>query len=194
MYPLDPWLGVMGLGVVFGHWLQQQQELSNANQRIIKRLTIVGTVSIALFFILRILTGRPFNYLPIYNKEGVLRVNAFAFETFFLLAKYPPSITFLLWTLGGMCLALAMAYYFQTKEWFQKWMIPVMLFGATPLFFYCTHLYLYGIFPISLGLENTFSLPIAVIVWVLGLIILFPLCHIFQMLKKKYPESPLKYI
>jgi len=111
LYPLDPWLGVMGLGFVFGHWLRKQQ-IPEDNHLIAKRLAIVGGTTIGMFFILRLLQGWPINYLGIWEANGVLRPDAFTIETFFLLAKYPPSIGFLLWTLGGMCLVLSFSFYF----------------------------------------------------------------------------------
>ncbi|MHA2298355.1 MAG: DUF1624 domain-containing protein [Candidatus Hodarchaeales archaeon] len=194
LYPLDPWLGVMGLGVVFGRWLVKQQQKPETNRFIAKRLALASGVSIGLFFIIRTTQGLPFNYQPIWADQGVLIENAFSIQNYFFLSKYPPSIAFLLWTLGGMCLVLAVAFYFQDREWFQKWSLPVILFGSTPLFFYTSHLILYGVVPTLLNLLKAFSLQITLIVWILGLIILYPICIEFRKLKKKYPNTPLKYI
>ena len=190
LYPLIPWIGIMGLGYVFGHWVQKQQQLSNGNQLIAKRLAIIGAFCIGAFFIFRIgpinIPGNwPFNYLA---------AESFALEHFFLLGKYPPSLVFLFWTLGGMCLALSVVFKLQNQLWFQKWTIPIVVFGTTPLFFYVAHIYLYSIVPITFSLLNSFSLLTTLIVWFLGLIILHPLCLRFQMIKKRYIDSPLKYI
>ncbi|MFX0086268.1 MAG: heparan-alpha-glucosaminide N-acetyltransferase domain-containing protein, partial [Candidatus Hodarchaeota archaeon] len=189
LYPLSPWLGVMGLGFVFGRWLKKQQEYPDAARRIAKNLTIGGLISLSAFFLLRIGTGWPFNYLAISDLEG-----GFTVTNFFLLSKYPPSFTFLLWTLGGMLLALAFAFYLQESPWFKKYSFPVVLFGTTPLFFYTIHLIVYGAVPIILNLEKAFTLPLTIIVWIFGLIILYPLCLIFRDLKNKYPQSFLKFI
>ncbi|MFW9992198.1 MAG: DUF1624 domain-containing protein [Candidatus Odinarchaeota archaeon] len=194
LYPLDPWLGVMGLGVVFGRWLQKQQQLPNTGQHIAKRLAITGSISFVLFFIIRTTQGIPTSYFPIWVADGVLMENAFAIQNYFFLSKYPPSIVFLLWTLGGTCLALAAAFYFQDREWFKKWTGPVVLFGSTALFFYIAHLYVYGTVPTLLNLVKSFSIQITLLVWVLGLLILYPACQEFRKLKKRYPDSPLKYI
>ena len=210
LYPLDPWLGVMGLGIVFGHWLRNQK-IPEDNQLIAKRLALAGGVSIGLFFILRLIQGWPINYLGIWEDQGVLRADAFTIETFFLLAKYPPSMGFLLWTLGGMCLALALAFYLQDQEWFQTWTLPIVLFGATPLFFYSVHLFLYGAIPFLASIlqgESThytflntifgeallLSLLVTLAVWIIGLLILYPACIEFRKLKKRYPDPILKYI
>ncbi len=190
LYPLIPWIGVMGLGYVFGHWVQKQQQLSNGNQLIAKCLAIIGASCIGAFFIFRIGPlnipgGWPFNYLT---------AESFTINHFFLLAKYPPSLVFLFWTLGGMCLALSLGFKLQDQVWFQKWTIPIVVFGTTPLFFYVAHLYLYSIIPTTFSLLNSFSLMTTLLVWFLGLTILHPLCLRFQMIKKRYSDSPLKYI
>ncbi len=194
LYSLDPWLGVMGLGVVFGRWLQQQQQLPNVNQHVAKRLGMTGIITLAIFFIIRIVQGFPTSYFPIWASDGVLINNAFTIQNFFFMSKYPPSIVFLLWTLGGMCLVLTIAFYFQENEMFQQWAKPVILFGSTALFFYCAHLIFYGAVPLALGLEKAFSIQVTLLVWLLGLTILFPACHEFQKMKKRYPDSLLKYI
>lgn len=197
LYPLDPWLGVLGLGVVFGRWLHQKQQLQNTqnmHQQIAKHLAIIGGTGLVIFFIVRTFQGLPTSFFPIWVAEGVLVENAFAFQNYFFMSKYPPSIVFLLWTLSGMCLTLALAFYLQETEVFRKGANPIILFGTTALFFYCAHLVLYGSVPITLGLQKAFPLEVTLIVWVLGLFILFPICMRFRELKRKYPKSLLQYI
>jgi uncharacterized membrane protein len=193
LYPLDPWLGVLGLGVVFGRWLVAKQQLPDANRYIAKRLFQSGLLTLIGFFIIRIVQGRPTSYFPIWVDDGILMENAFGFQNFFFMSKYPPSPVFLLWTLGGMCLALALAFYYQENMQFQDLVKPITIFGGTALFFYCAHLVVYGIIPLMLGVKNAFSIQITFIVWVLGLLILYPACVEFRKLKKQYPKSILKY-
>ncbi|MFX0204553.1 MAG: DUF1624 domain-containing protein [Candidatus Hodarchaeota archaeon] len=193
LYPLDPWLGVLGLGFVFGKWLIQKQQLANSNEYIAKRLFQAGLLTLFGFFIIRIVQGFPTSYFPIWASDGILIENAFAIQNFFFMSKYPPSIVFLLWTLGGMCLALALSFYYQESEKFQNFVKPITIFGSTALFFYCTHLVVYGIIPFMLGVKNAFSVQLTLIVWILGLLILYPVCIEFRKLKKEYPKSILKY-
>ncbi|UCG03058.1 MAG: DUF1624 domain-containing protein [Candidatus Heimdallarchaeota archaeon] len=193
LYPLESWLGVMGLGVVFGRWLVQKQQLPDSNRYVAKRLLQTGLFTLLGFFIVRIFQGFPTSYFPIWASDSVLIEDAFAIQNFFFMSKYPPSTVFLLWTLGGMCLALALAFYYQENEIFQSWSKPITVFGATALFFYCAHLVVYGIVPSILGVKNAFSIQLTLIVWVLGLLILYPVCIEFRKLKKEYPQSVLKY-
>ncbi|MFX0184047.1 MAG: DUF1624 domain-containing protein [Candidatus Hodarchaeota archaeon] len=194
LYSLDPWLGVMGLGLVFGRWLQNQQQLPDSNQHVAKRLGITGGIILTIFFIVRTIQGTPTSYFSLWASDGVLIENAFSIQNYFFMAKYPPSIVFLLWTLGGMCLVLALAFYFQENEYFQKWVNPVIIFGTTALFFYCAHLVIYAAIPVVLNLVKMFSIQITLLVWILGLLILYPMCIQYRKIKIENPNSPLKYI
>ncbi|MHA2203858.1 MAG: hypothetical protein ACW991_09225, partial [Candidatus Hodarchaeales archaeon] len=193
LYPLDPWLGVLGLGVVFGRWLVQKQQLPDSNRYIARRLLQTSVITLLGFFIVRIIQGTPTSYFPLWASDGILIEDAFTFQNFFFMSKYPPSTVFLLWTLGGMCLALALAFRYQEHEIFQKWARPITLFGATALFIYSTHLVVYGFIPVMLGVKNSFSVQVTLVVWVCGLLILYPICIEFRKLKKQYPHSVLKY-
>jgi uncharacterized membrane protein len=196
IYPLIPWIGVMGLGVVFGRWLIQQQENSDSNRKIAERLGIVGGLCVVAFFILRFasLVGIPTwpaNYL---DPESL------AIDKLFLIAKYPPSIVFLLWTLGGTLLFLAIGYLLQDNPRFRSLMTPVLLFGATALFFYCVHMILFMVGDI-LFWNVIFSDPgvidalvVSLIWWIIVLLVLIPICFWFRDMKSRYPASVLKYI
>ena len=193
LYPLDPWLGVMGLGVVLGRWILAQQKIPNTNARVSKRLFTIGGISILAFFIIRTIQGFPTSYFPIWQEAGVLIDNAFTIQNYFFMSKYPPSIIFLLWTLGGMCLALAVGFYIQENKLFQKWADPIRIFGTTALYFYCAHLLLYAAIPKVLDQVREFSIQITLVVWIIGLILLYPSCREFQSLKQRYPGSIFKY-
>ena len=194
LYPLDPWLGVMGLGIVLGRWILKQQKDEIRYQTIAKQFFTLGVTLLSIFFFLRTTQGFPFNYFPIWQDTGILIKNAFAFQNYFFMSKYPPDIVFLLWTLGGMCLALAFGFYFEKNIRFQKLISPILVFGASALYFYCAHLLLYAAIPEMLNLVKSFSVQITLIVWIIGLVLLYPSCLEFQKWKKKYPNSVLKYI
>jgi uncharacterized membrane protein len=204
MYPLIPWIGLMGLGVVFGRWILHEQNTLNSTKKIAERLGIIGIACLVSFFILRFVSflgiplipipdtsaGWPANYLP---------PESLAIEHFFLLAKYPPSIVFLLWTMGGTFVLLAIGFFLQENPRFSMWMTPVLLLGTTALFFYCTHITLYIISAVLINVLIPNSPPIgaliiSLITWVVGIVLLLPLCLWFQEVKKRHPTSFLKYI
>lgn len=132
LYPVIPWVGVMGLGWTFGsflHGLDRERIFS-----LKAPLAATGVASIALFFFVRWMNGY----------GNLVRRWSMELMDWLYVSKYPPSVAFLLWTLGGMCLFLALGLLIEEKGW-SGGGIPGALntFGRAPLFFYLTHLWLY---------------------------------------------------
>lgn len=125
-YPLLPWIGVIALGFVVGTGYRAL----TAQQRI-RRFTAAGFGLLALFLVLRAVNG---------YGEKPWQASTSAAETvmaFFNITKYPPSLLFLLLTLGIGLLLLAAFERGSTRS-------PVNAlahFGAAPMFFYLLHLY-----------------------------------------------------
>lgn len=183
LYPIFPWIGVMGLGWTFGSTLsgytpEQVKGLEKPLQR-------VGIASIALFFLVRGMNGYG-NLLP---RLGYSVVD------WLYVSKYPPSQAFLLWSLGGMCLFMAYALKRQDNLDFNEGLTGVLnQYGRVPLFFYLTHLWLYRLRPP--GTRWLFSMPMTPTIglWILGLGVLYELCKRYEKLKRKHPTSVLQYI
>lgn len=134
LYPLIPWVGVMAAGYAFGSLYQMD---ASRRRRL---LTIMGGVATALFIIVRAINlyGDPSRWAR--QSTVTLTVISFLNTT-----KYPPSLLFLLMTLGPAMLALA---------WFEQKDISLgpqasrphsfrdslrsffITFGRVPLFFY----------------------------------------------------------
>jgi uncharacterized membrane protein len=96
LYPLIPWVGVMAAGYAFGALYQKE---AAARRRL---LLIIGGLATALFVIIRAINhyGEPQKWSQ--QKNAVFTVFSFLNTT-----KYPPSLLFLLMTLGPAILALA---------------------------------------------------------------------------------------
>jgi uncharacterized membrane protein len=183
LYPIFPWIGVMGLGWTFGSTIsdytpEQIKGLENPMRKI-------GYASIAAFFLVRLVNGYG-NLLP---RQGWSLVD------WLYVSKYPPDQAFLLWTLGGMCLFMAYALKRQDNIDFNEGYTGVLnQYGRTPLFFYLTHLWLYRLrLPDTPGL---FYMPMFPTLgfWVLGLAALYELCKRYEVLKRKHPNSVLQYL
>jgi uncharacterized membrane protein len=122
IYPLIPWIGVMASGYAFGG----VYALERARRRQV--LVQVGAALTVLFVGLRLLNiyGDPQPWSV--QTTSVLTVLSFLNTT-----KYPPSLLFLLMTLGPSLLALA---------WLDGRVIQnaagraLVMFGRVPLFFY----------------------------------------------------------
>jgi len=182
LYPVIPWIGVMGLGWVFGtylHGIERERVF-----RLKLPLAATGAASIALFFVVRYFNG--YGNLVKRWSNNVL--------DWLYLSKYPPSIAFLLWTLGGMCLFLALGLLIEERGWSDRNIAgAVHTFGRVPLFFYLTHLWLYRLrlpgvpVPFHLDLLQTLGF------WAVGLVVLWALCSRYEKLKRRYPRF-LQYI
>ncbi len=181
LYPLIPWIGVMGLGWCFGGIVR---ELEVPFSKLRNALLLTGASSITLFFIVRWL--RSFgNLLP---RRGNTLID------WLYVSKYPPSVTFLLWGLGGMCVFLAVGLWIQEKDIKNKLTEAILDIGKAPLFYYLAHLWLFRLrMPFT---DPPFYLEMwqTLIFWVIGNIVLWQLCKRYTQFKRAHPDSPLKYI
>ena len=156
-------------GTVYGRSLQQNPAQAY------RRAFWLGTAALLLFIPLRYLGGFG-NIRPAAGQEWIAMLNV---------VKYPPSITFLLLTLGTNLLLLAL---FSRLPDLILW--PLAVFGQVPLFFYISHLFLYGFWgrwidPAGVGI------PRMIPVWLLGLLILWPLCWLYGRFKHGRPPDSL---
>ncbi|MCP4358060.1 MAG: DUF1624 domain-containing protein [Chloroflexi bacterium] len=170
LYPLMPWVGVTGLGMAYGRCLQKD------HVQAYKLAFWLGLSAVILFVLLRWWGGFG-NIRPPASEDWVAFLN---------LVKYPPSVTFLLLTLGVNGLLLALLA--QLPE---GWLRPFTLFGRVPLFFYLTHLFLYGL----MGRFVQTDIPGMYPYWLLGLLILGPLCWAYGRFKDgRSPKSMWRYL
>lgn len=129
-YPLLPWVGVIVLGYLAGCWFQQS---AVKRQRILWRS---GWLALAGLLLLR-----GFN---LYGETLDWQTQPTALLTMMDLlnfTKYPPSLDFLLLTLGLMCLALRALERAAAAKPAARWQQVLSEFGAAPMFFYILHLY-----------------------------------------------------
>ncbi|EIZ81242.1 hypothetical protein WSK_0187 [Novosphingobium sp. Rr 2-17] len=126
-YPILPWLGVISLGFGIGPWFRP--EVDPATRQ--RRLLILGFGMIAAFVVLRLLN--------VYGDKPWHPVQGDALRTavsFISMTKYPPSLQFLLPTLGSGALLLVL--FERIKE--SKLIAALAVFGGAPMFFYLFHL------------------------------------------------------
>ena len=183
-YPVIPWIGVMGLGWCFGVFLSKYNW--NETHKLKLPLTVSGIVSIIIFFIVRWVNG----YGNLVMRTGTTII------AWLSLSKYPPSIAFLLWTLGLMSLFMALGIWLDTIQGRLKSAIDVVkLYGQTALFFYSLHLPLYRVRPLWWQ-DRLFELDLfgTAVFWVIGLGILWWLCNYYLGYKRKNPNSIVQYI
>ena len=126
-YPIIPWIGLMALGYCFGSLYKKD---FNAEVRK-KWLLIIGFGAIALFFILRSI-----NLYGELVPWSIQDTTSKTILSFFSVTKYPPSLLFVLITMGPSLLFLVA--FEQTKN---KLTDFFLVFGRVPLFYYFLHVF-----------------------------------------------------
>ncbi len=165
-YPILPWLELVVLGTVLGHWLTKDP------QELTRQALGGGGAFLLLFLALRGLDG-----------FGNIRPRAgSSWIDFFNLVKYPPSITFTLLTTGVNLTLLGM--FSRVGRGTRRFLRPLIVFGRVPLFFYLSHLFLYAGLGHWLSPEGTTIISMLPL-YLLGLAILFPLCWCYGKLKDR---------
>ncbi|MBA2704517.1 MAG: DUF1624 domain-containing protein [Blastocatellia bacterium] len=209
LYPLIPWIGVMAAGYAFGAVYQM-----NAEKR--RRLLLVmGSIATLFFIVLRAINhyGDPSHW----SEQST---PSFTFISFLNVTKYPPSLLYLLMTLGPAMLALAL---FESNKlgasrshsFWNRIRTFFITFGRVPLFFYLLQwptshfmsliVHLIAGKPVRwmFGSEIDFNGPppgagfnLAVVYacWIAGVLLLYPLCKWFAGVKARRRDWWLSYL
>lgn len=126
-YPILPWIGVIVLGYVAGPWFARGSDPAPR----IRRLATLGAGLALAFVLLRF--ANIYGDKPWFHAETPLRT----VMSFVALTKYPPSLLFLLPTIGFGALMLALFEKFENSR-----AMPVLaVLGGAPMFYYLLHLY-----------------------------------------------------
>ncbi len=125
-YPVLAWVGVMSLGFAFG-WFYERERTAGFRRKWFLRL---GLGALALFFVLRGLNV----YGDLFRWEEIDRGGFYTFLSFMNVTKYPPSLLYVLITLGPALLFLIAIENVQNR--FTDWLL---VFGRVPFFYYVLH-------------------------------------------------------
>jgi uncharacterized membrane protein len=201
LYTLIPWVGVTaagyGLGQVYS-WPSQQRKAF---------LLPLGIGLTIAFVVLR--------FVNIYGDPRHWSTQASASHTvlsFLNTTKYPPSLLYLLMTLGP-----AMLFLWAVDAGVPQWLRPALIFGKVPMFYYLLHIPLihlialavcyarYGqvhwmfespdlnSFPVTPPPGWGYSLPIIYLLWGIVVLTLYPLCRWFAGVRQRRSDAWLSY-
>ena len=201
-YPLVPWMGVTALGFSLGQIYQWD---ANRRRAFLSR---AGSALIALFVILRGLNvyGDASRWAP---QQSAL----FTALSFLNLTKYPPSLLFLLMTLGPALLLLR-----AVDSGTPRLLRPALVIGKVPLFYFVLHFALIHVLAVvvcwarygsahwmfeSPDLANYpftappgwgYTLPGVYLVWAVVVIAMYPCCRWYAALKQRRTDAWLSYL
>ncbi|UPK67011.1 DUF1624 domain-containing protein [Chitinophaga filiformis] len=192
-YPVIPYIGIISLGYCLGG-LYAKDTAPETRKKLLRN---IGLGAIALFIVLR--------GINIYGDAAQWSVQknfVFTVLSFVNVTKYPPSLLYILMTLGPALLFLAYA-----EKPLNKLTSKVTVFGRVPMFFYLLHIPLiHGLGILAAGLSGHsagsmvnlttwvtanpqlrgygFSLPVVYLVWIVVMLMLYPLSLWFSRYKQ----------
>ena len=201
-YPLIPWIGVTAIGYALG------QIYRWGPQRRLVFLRRAGFTLLLAFVVLRLFNiyGDPSPWAP----QATMGMTLVSFLN---VTKYPPSLLFLLMTLGPALLILR-ALDGRNPPLLR----PALVFGQVPLFYFTLHLPLIHLLAVALCyLQNRavhwmfespdlstypftpppgwgLSLPWIYLLWVTVVVMLYPVCAWFAGVKRRQASPWLSYL
>lgn len=201
VYSFLPWTGVMLLGYCFGRYYQPQYQ-SKRNRVFLQW----GTGLIVLFLLLRFVNMYgdpvPWSVQP--------RGSVFTFLSFININKYPPSLAFLSITIGAGLIFLAMVG--SAKSAFSR---MLRTFGRVPMFYYILHFYVIHLLVVIVFFASGYSTDKIVtprnpflfrpsdfgfplwgvyVMWLIVVLLCYPLCRWYERYKSTHRHWWLSYI
>lgn len=179
-YPLLPWIGVICLGWGIGPWFVGGDAPTRR-----RRLVMTGALMLIGFVVLRAINvygDAPWFTVPGSPVRTVM--------SFLALTKYPPSLLFVMATLGVGLLLLALFDRVDDTRAI-GWLA---VFGGAPMFFYLFHLYVLRLMYLGAvaiwgtNHDTVFGLPSIQWIWLLWIAMIVPLyfpTRWFSNLKKR---------
>jgi len=196
-YPLIPWIGVMAAGYCFGALYQLEAEKR-------KRILLwLGLSLITAFILIRLI-----DIYGDFNKWTTQKNFIFTLLDFIDTTKYPPSLLYLLMTLGPAILLLS--FLEVAKELDKSFFI---VFGRVPMFYYLLHVpvihllavltanatgvdpaFMFGSYPFFWEVKWGYPLFVVYLVWFVVIIGLYPVCYHYKNFKEQKRSKWLSYL
>jgi uncharacterized membrane protein len=198
-YSLLPWLSTMMLGYCFGALYKKEMDAAVRK----KCLLVIGSTAITIFMLIR--------GINVYGDMQPWKVQPSFIMTicsFLNVTKYPPSLLYTLMTLGPALIALVLL-----EKPLTRFGQVIIVYGRVPLFFYILHLFLIHLLAIVAVVASGrpwtqmifttmqsakdspwltgygFSLAGTYMVWILVVVLLYPLCKWYDRYKSNHKEK-----
>ncbi len=197
-YPVLPWIGIMASGYYIGNIFTDAYGKGNR----IRFLRKAGLGSIALFVLLRLINVYG-DLAPWTTQSSFI----FSFLSFINLTKYPPSLDYILITVG-----IGMLFLSVTERPLHRLGRIISVYGRVPFFFYVLHIYIIHLGAMAAAVLTGyrwtdmthfdrivsriswlkgygFSLGTVYLIWAVLVIALYPLCKWYDQYKTNHKEK-----
>ena len=137
LFPVFPWVGVMAVGYALGSLLRREHWT-----KIVCAIGAGITFAFVLLRVFHLYGNGPADLAWLSSSIGPWKIQSTLTLTiiaFFDTLKYPPSLQFLLMTLGPTLIGLALLDKVNIER---AWARILLVFGRVPLFFYVLHVYI----------------------------------------------------
>ncbi|MBL3657267.1 DUF1624 domain-containing protein [Fulvivirga sediminis] len=189
-YPVLPWIGVISLGYFAGKLYQYTLEAQKRHRYLIT----IGSLSLLALVVLRSFNIYGETEAWVKHDNSLLTI-----MDFFNYTKYPPSLDFILLTIGISMFLLFLFEKINPKAWLGQ---ILKTYGSAPMFFYIFHLYvlllIYKICVAAYGNNqgDTFGVDYVWQVWLIAFALfalLYYPTHKFAAFKKQSSSRLIKY-
>lgn len=190
-YPIIPWIGVISLGYCFGKLYQTSFDAIKRRHYLIW----IGLISILLFFVIRGINIYG-DLVPWTTQKNI----TYTILSFLNVTKYPPSLAYILITLGP-----ALLFLFVIERTKNKLTDFFLVFGRVPLMYYFLHvlvihvlaiigIIIFGgdwrnmiltadVFANAKLLNYGYSLPVVYLIWIGLVLLLYPISKKYMIYK-----------
>ncbi len=196
-YPIIPWIGVISLGYCFGKLYQTNFNALKRKQYLLR----FGLGATILFFVIRSINIYG-DLIPWTTQKNI----SYTILSFFNVTKYPPSLAYILITLGPALLFLYAIEHIKNKltDFF-------LVFGRVPLMYYFLHvlvihllaiigILIFGgewsymiltadVFTNARLLDYGYSLTVVYLVWIGVVLLLYPISKKYMIYKSKNKDK-----
>jgi uncharacterized membrane protein len=201
LYVLIPWVGVMAAGFAFGTILERPDRR--------KMILTLGTSMTALFLLLRGfnlygngVAGYPYS-VGHWNVQPSVSSSVISFLN---TEKYPPSLDYLLMTLGPALILLGLLDNSKAERGLSR---VLLVYGRVPMFYYILHIYLIHILAILAAVATHqpaswlwhgaifllptpagygHGLPFIYAIWLVAVASLYPACRWYMEFKQQHRD------
>lgn len=197
-YPIISLFPLMALGYLFGDFYKSNYDINKRSTQIFK--IAIGLIAAFVFIRFLNIYGDP---QPWTSQKNLL----YTFLSFMKVNKYPPSLLYVLITLGIGILFLSIS-----EKWRGKAVDIISVYGRVPMFFYILHIYLIHFLAMvfselftTVSWENWilnkpiwfdpslkgggFQLWVVYLVWAFVIVVLYPFCKKYDTYKQAHKEK-----